>query len=59
MYRFQMCGRRCSHYLFDDPGDVLEPDLLLQKRGYGDLVGGVEGDGFGASGAGRFVGAVS
>src|ERR1700687_229172 len=54
-YRFQMSAWRCSHYFFDDPRNLLESDLLLQNRSHRDLVGGVQGDGFRASGRRRFV----
>src|SRR5258708_17346299 len=55
LYRFQMSGRRCTHYFFDDPRNLLEPDLLLQKCSHRDLVGGVQGDGLRASGRRRLV----
>ena len=55
MYRFQKAGWRCSHHFFDDLRNLLESDLLLQKRSHGDLVGSVESDSFCASGSHRFV----
>src|ERR1700675_3162589 len=54
LYRFQISGWRCSHYFFDDPGNVLESDLFVEKRGHRDFVGGVEGDSFRACGLGGF-----
>ena len=55
MYRFQIRGWRCSHYFFDDTGNILEADLLLQKRSHRDFVGGVESNGLCASRLGRLV----
>ena len=51
LYRFQIRCWRCSHYVFDDLRDIVEADLLLQKRSDRDLIGGVESDGFAASAA--------
>src|SRR5580658_1107670 len=55
LYRFQMTQWRCNHDFFDDSGNVLKSDLSGEKGGHSDLVGGVQGDGFGASGATRLI----
>ena len=46
---------RCNHYFFDDPWNILEPNLLLQKRGHRNLIGGIQGNGLRSSGSRRFV----
>jgi hypothetical protein len=50
-----MAGWRCKHYILNNFRDILEADLVPEKCGYGDLVGGIEGNGFSASGGGGFV----
>src|ERR1039457_2376522 len=55
LYRFQMSSWRCRHCFFDDPRNLVESDLLLEKRSHRHLVRRVQSDGLRASGPSRFV----
>jgi len=40
----QLSRIRCGNRIFDDSGNLIECDAAFEKRGYRDLVGGIERD---------------
>src|ERR1700678_547220 len=53
--RTQLPGIRCCNRLFDDPGNFIECDAAIEKRGDGDLIGGVQRHRFRSTRLGCFV----
>jgi len=53
--RFRMTVRSFNKSLLNNPWDVVEGDRPLQKRGYGHLVSGIEGNRLGSTQCSGFV----
>lgn len=45
-----MPGLGFLKYVANDSGDLIEPNGSVQERGHGQLIGGIQGYGLGASG---------
>ena len=56
MNRFHFPSFCCRKHVFDNPGNFIEANLPIKKSGDGNLVGGVQRDGFCPAGLGRFIG---